>query len=258
MRNLKYVIQEDSMLLSYFGKRCRITIPKKLSKDEVLQLVISNINEIFGLKQELSKSLALFKIGEQIFCLPKEAETSLKRFFPAIRLLSEEEESLLRQNLQFLGNLKGTFYLKTDGKQMIHQLEEGISIYHVLDQADTIFKLPTINRFLDINILKNIYFENLIDSFDIINRQGTCHLEISTNEKEIFSFEDTNMEDLVFKSVKKIMESKLSYRYIGIGRNRSECLEDYLMKHGASSTPIFCQDSLSKFLGLVLAKKENL
>ena len=77
MRNLKYVIQEDSMLLSYFGKRCRITLPKKLSKDEVLQLVISNINEIFGLKQELSKSLALFKIGEQIFCLPKEAETSL-------------------------------------------------------------------------------------------------------------------------------------------------------------------------------------
>lgn len=43
MRNLKYVIQEDSLLLSYFGKRCRITLPKKLSKDEVLQLVISNM-----------------------------------------------------------------------------------------------------------------------------------------------------------------------------------------------------------------------
>lgn len=47
MRNLKYVIQEESLLLSYFGKRCRITLPKKLSKDEVLQLVISNINEMF-------------------------------------------------------------------------------------------------------------------------------------------------------------------------------------------------------------------
>lgn len=258
MANLKYMIQEDNMLISYLGKSCKIALPEKLAKEKILQFVISNIDEIFGLKREISTSLTIYKVGKQFFRLPQEAGTSLKRFFPNVNLLSTKEEASLKQEFQFLEQLKGTFYLKTDGRKMIHQLQEGIAIFHVLDKADAEFKLPTINRFLDINILKNIYFETLIDSFDIINRQGTCLLKISTNKKEIYSFEDTNMEDLIYKAVKKLMEFELSYECIGIGRNKGECYRDFLVKHGADSIPVYCQDSLSKCLGLVLAKREGI
>ena len=138
---------------------------------------------------------------------------------------------------------------------MLHQFREGISIYHVLDTAKTEFKLPTTNQFLDINILKNIYFSNLIESIDIINSQGQFMLKIFSPEKQIYSFEDTNIDGLIFKAIKELMESKLSYSSIGIGRSKVESYEDFLNKQGNGSASVYCQDSLAQHLGLVLTKE---
>jgi len=105
--------------------------------------------------------------------------------------------------------------------------------------------------------LKNIYFESLIGTFDIINNQGKITLKIYTSEKEIYNFEDNNIDRLIFKAIKGLMESKLSYENIGIGRSKEESYKDYLTKQGNNSAPVYCQDSLALHLGLVLTKRRE-
>ena len=198
----------------------------------------------------------MYKIGKYLFRIPQQEEESLKRYFPKSIQLSREEEKCLKQNL-LIKHLEGAYYVEITEQQTIQQLREGISIYHVLDKAETELTLPTINRFLDINILKNIYFESLIGTFDIINNQGKITLKIYTSEKEIYNFEDNNIDRLIFKAIKGLMESKLSYENIGIGRSKEESYKDYLTKQGNNSAPVYCQDSLALHLGLVLTKRRE-
>ncbi|GAB6886396.1 hypothetical protein B279_02670 [Streptococcus equinus ATCC 33317] len=254
MGNLKYVVQDDNVLISYLGKTRKVRLTKHHSVKELIHFISINTDKIFGINQDLSGCFFVYKVGKQLFRLPQREEESLKRFFPNVMRLSTKKEKLLKQNL-LLNHLEGSYYVKFAENHVINQLQEGISIYHVLDRAETELTLPTINRFLDINILKNIYFESLIEAFDIINNQGKCIIKIRTPEKEIYNFEDTNIGELIFKAVKGLMESELSYDSIGIGRSKEESYKDFLNKHDNDSEPIYCQDSLAQHLGLVLTKR---
>lgn len=254
MGNLKYVVQDDNVLISYLGKTRKVRLPKHHSVKELIHFISINTDKIFGINQDLSGCFFVYKVGKQLFRLPQREEESLKHFFPNVMRLSTKKEKLLKQNL-LLNHLEGSYYVKFAENHVINQLQEGISIYHVLDRAETELTLPTINRFLDINILKNIYFESLIEAFDIINNQGKFIIKIRTPEKEIYNFEDTNIGELIFKAVKGLMESELSYDSIGIGRSKEESYKDFLNKHDNDSEPIYCQDSLAQHLGLVLTKR---
>lgn len=252
MGNLKYVVQEDSVLVSYLGKYRRIGLPKNHSVEELINFISINTDKIFGIKRTLLNQFSVYKSGNQLFRLPRQEEESLKRYFPKVMRLSAEEK-LLKQNW-LLNHLEGSYYVEITEYQKIQRLQEGISIYHVLDRAETELVLPTINNFLDINILKNIYFESLIGTYDIINNHGGFMISIYTSEKEIYNFEDTNIDGLIFKAIKGLMESKLSYGNIGIGRSKEESFEDFLNKQGNDSVPVYCQDSLAKHLGIVLTR----
>lgn len=257
MGNLKYVVQEDSVLVSYLGKTRKIGLPKHHSVEELIHSISINIDKVFGIRRRaLSDQFSVYKAGKQLFRLPRYEGESLKRYFPKVVQLSIAEESLLKQNL-LLDHLEGSYYIEMTEEQTIHQLQEGISIYHVLDKAETELLLPASNRFLDVNILKNVYFESLIEAFDIISARGKVTIKIYTSEKEIYSFEDTKMDGLIFKAIKGLMESKLSYENIGIGRNKVESYEDFLNKQGSDSTPVYCQDSLARHLGLVLTMRKK-
>lgn len=254
MVNLKYVIQEDSVLVSYLGRTRKVGLPKCHSVEDLIQSISVNTDKIFGIKQALSEQLSIYKAGKQLFRLPQNEEKSLKRFFPKAVRLSTKEENIYRQNL-LLSHLKGPYYVEITEHQEIKQLQEGISIYHVLDKVETELILPTINHFLDINILKNIYFESLIEVFDIIYDQKKFKMKIQTPEKEVYSFEDTNIDELVFKTIKGMMESRLSYGSIGIGRSKAESYEDFCNKQSNRGAHIYCQDSLARHLGLVLTMR---
>ena len=236
MGNLKYVVQDDSLLVSYLGKIRRVELPKHHSVEDLIHYISINKEKVFGIKQTLSNQFFMYKVGKYLFRIPQQEEESLKRYFPKAIQLSREEEKCLKQNL-LIKHLEGAYY--------------------VLDKAETELTLPTINRFLDINILKNIYFESLIGTFDIINNQGKITLKIYTPEKEIYNFEDNNIDRLIFKAIKGLMESKLSYENIGIGRSKEESYKDYLTKQGNNSAPVYCQDSLALHLGLVLTKRRE-
>lgn len=255
MGNLKYVVQENSVLVSYLGRKRRIALPKHHSVENLIHFICVNTDKVFGINQGQTEQFSTYKNGRQIFRISKKNEKSLKRYFPSVRPLSKKERYLLKQTLPLLSYLKGSYYIEVDDFMMLHQFREGISIYHVLDTAKTEFKLPTTNQFLDINILKNIYFSNLIESIDIINSQGQFMLKIFSPEKQIYSFEDTNIDGLIFKAIKELMESKLSYSSIGIGRSKVESYEDFLNKQGNGSASVYCQDSLAQHLGLVLTKE---
>lgn len=256
MGNLKYVVQDDSLLVAYLGKIRRVELPKHHSVEDLIHYISINKEKVFGIKQTLSNQFFMYKVGKYLFRIPQQEEESLKRYFPKAIQLSREEEKCLKQNL-LIKHLEGAYYVEITEQQTIQQLREGISIYHVLDKAETELTLPTINRFLDINILKNIYFESLIGTFDIINNQGKITLKIYTSEKEIYNFEDNNIDRLIFKAIKGLMESKLSYENIGIGRSKEESYKDYLTKQGNNSAPVYCQDSLALHLGLVLTKRRE-
>ncbi|MDV5976378.1 UNVERIFIED_CONTAM: hypothetical protein KB581_03595 [Streptococcus canis] len=256
MGNLKYVVQDDSLLVSYLGKIRRIELPKCHSVEDLIHYISINKDKVFGIKQTLSNQFFMYTVGKYLFRIPQQEEESLKRYFPKAIQLSREEEKRLKQNL-LINHLEGSYYVEVTEQQTIQQLREGISIYHALDKVETELTLPTINRFLDINILKNIYFESLIETFDIINNQRKNTLKIYTPEKEIYNFEDNNIDRLIFKAIKGLMESKLSYGNIGIGRSKEESYKDYLTKQGNNSIPVYCQDSLALHLGLVLTKRRK-
>ena len=115
------------------------------------------------------------------------------------------------------------------------------------------------------HVLKDISFKvEKGDFFGIVGRNGSGKStllkiisQIYTPEKEIYNFEDNNIDRLIFKAIKGLMESKLSYENIGIGRSKEESYKDYLTKQGNNSAPVYCQDSLALHLGLVLTKRRE-
>lgn len=256
MGNLKYLVQQNSILVSYIGKARRIRIANHHTVEEILQFVSTNLDKVFETKQNLLASFSLYKVGNQLFRLPRYEEKSLVRYFPKVRQLSTEEEKGIKQNFP-LEHLKGSYYIEITDYMTIHHLQEGISIYHVLDKAETSLRVPDSNVFLNINIFKNIYFKSLIDTFDMFYNQGKFTLRIYTSEKEIYNFEDKNINELIFKAVKEMMESKLNYKKIGIGRSKEESFKDFLKKQDSRDVPIYCQDSLARCMGLILTKREE-
>ena len=51
MGNLKYVVQDDSLLVSYLGKIRRIELPKCHSVEDLIHYISINKDKVFGIKQ---------------------------------------------------------------------------------------------------------------------------------------------------------------------------------------------------------------
>lgn len=255
---LKYFIRNDYILIYHRRKVYRIMLPKNTEIQQLIKYICKNFNNISKENLKRNNSFSVYKVKRLIFKISNNEISSLKRYFPDGILLSEKEKEIIEQKIIILNYLNVPSYVKLDNNQNIIQIEEGISLCHVLDKPIIDFKLSEDNYYFDTSILKSIYFERIIHSFDIINYKCKLFLKIYTYEGEVYSFEGTSIDTVIYEAIKRVMELKLGYKNIGIGRNKKESYHDFFYKCGKYKNYIYCQDSLSKYLGLVLTRKGNL